>query len=234
MTLRLATFNLWGRPLWSQVADLCRDEQLDLVCLQEADRHYRARSDWEDVAQRAADDLGWSCVFAPAIMLPGQERPREYGNAILTQLQVHARRDHPLAPGVVWKAPEDSLTEPRVLLEVVVGVPSGGLLRVFCTHLADVREPTEEWVALRQVDDLLRVVCDPAWADVPVVLAGDLNARIGSRTLTELEQVLTLVPTDGETVDHVLVARLRPTESRLLPAGGSDHQPVLCVLDDRV
>jgi endonuclease/exonuclease/phosphatase family metal-dependent hydrolase len=233
MNLRLATFNLWGRPLWSQVADLCRDEQLDLVCLQEVDRHYRARSDWEDVAHRAAEALGWSYFFAPTVMLPGQERPREYGNAILTRLQVHTRRAHPLAPEVVWTVPEDSLTEPRILLEVVVGAPSGGLLRVFCTHLADVTEPTEEWVALRQVEDLLRVIGDPAWADVPVVLAGDLNARVGSRTLTELEQALTLVPMDGATFDHVLVAGLRPAEARLLPAGASDHQPVLCVLDDR-
>jgi endonuclease/exonuclease/phosphatase family metal-dependent hydrolase len=234
MTLRMATFNLWGRSLWSQVADLCRDERLDIVCLQEVDRHYRARSDWEDVSQRAADALGWNCVFAPAIMLPGRDRPREYGNAILTRLQVHARCDHPLAPEVVWTAPEDSLTEPRMLLEVVAGMPSGGLLRIFCTHLADVTDPTQQWVALRQVEDLLRVVRDPAWADVPVVLAGDLNARVGSRTLTKLEQALTLVPTDGATVDHVLVAGLRPAEARLLPAGASDHQPVLCVFDDRV
>lgn len=234
MSVRLATFNLWGRPLWAQVADLCREEQLDLICLQEVDRHYRARSDWEDVAQRSADVLGWNCVFAPAVMLPGHERPREYGNAILTRLHVHSRRDHPLAPDVVWTSPEDSLTEPRRLLEVIVGAPSGGLLRVFCTHLADVTDRSEEWVALRQVEDVLRVVRDPVWDDVPVVLAGDMNARVGSRTLTELEQALTLVPTEGGTVDHVLVSGLRAAEGRLLSAGGSDHQPVLSVLDDRV
>jgi endonuclease/exonuclease/phosphatase family metal-dependent hydrolase len=231
VTLRLATFNLWGRSLWSQVADLCRDEQLDLVCLQEVDRHYRARSAWDDVARRAADALGWNCVFAPALMLPGKERPREYGNAILTSLQVHTRRDHQLATDIAWTSPEDSLTEPRLLLETVVAAPWGGLLRVFCTHLADVTRPEEEWVALRQVQDVIRVVGDPTWADIPVVLAGDLNARAGSRTLTELERTLTLVPADGATVDHVLVSGLRPVEGRLLPAGGSDHRPVLCVLD---
>lgn len=167
-------------------------------------------------------------------MLPGDERPREYGNAVLTRLQVHSRRDHLLAPDVAWTAPEDSLTEPRLLLEVVLGAPSGGLLRVFCTHLADVTDGSEEWVALRQVEDLLRVVQDPAWAGVPVVLAGDLNARVGSQTLAALQEALTLVPTEAATVDHVLVAGLRPAESRLLPSCGSDHRPVLSVLDDRV
>jgi endonuclease/exonuclease/phosphatase family metal-dependent hydrolase len=231
--MRVATFNLWGRSLVSEVAALCRDEQLDLLYLQEVDRHYRARSEWEDVPRLAAEALGWNYAFAAAIAQPGADRPGEYGNAILTPHPIYSRREYPLARDIAWTKPEDSLTEPRVLLEVIVGLTGGVLLRALCTHLADVTEPDDEWVGLRQVEDILRVLRDPAWTAVPTVLAGDLNARVGSRTLAALEQVLTLVPAHDATVDHVLISdTLGGAKARLLAGRGSDHQPVLCEIDD--
>lgn len=229
--MRIVSFNLWGLALWREVAELCETERVDVICLQEVDRHYRDRSGWEDVPARAADELGWEWAYAPAIFLPGSPQTREYGNAILTRLPLCGHREHPLAREVEWTAPEDSLTEPRILLEAVVEAPWGGLLRIGCTHLADGVNPEDEWIGRRQVADILRVVHDPAWSDVPTVLTGDFNARVGSALLGDLEPSLRLVAVDRPHVDHLFVSSgLRATDSRLLDPRGSDHQPLFCEL----
>lgn len=227
--LRIVSFNLWGLALWREVAELCESEHVDVICLQEVDRHYRGRSRWEDVPARAADELGWEWAYAPAIFLPGAHKTRQYGNAILTRLALRGRREHPLARDVEWTAPEDSLTEPRMLLEAVVDAPWGGLLRIGCTHLADVVDPKDEWIGRRQVADILRVVRDPAWNKVPTILTGDFNAVAGSALLEDFEPSLRLVEVDDAHVDHLFVSSgLRAAHARLLDSRGSDHLPLLC------
>lgn len=229
--LRIASLNLWGLPLWREVAHLCNSQCLDVICLQEVDRHYRDRSRWEDVPARAADELGWQWAYAPAIFLPNATQTRQYGNAIITRLPLRGRREHPLATEVEWTAPEDSLTEPRILLEVVVEAPWGGLLRIGCTHLADVVAPEDEWIGRRQVADILRVVRAAAWRNVPTILTGDFNARVDSKLLGDLASSLNLVAVERAHVDHLFVSDgLRATDARLLDSCGSDHLPLLCEL----
>jgi endonuclease/exonuclease/phosphatase family metal-dependent hydrolase len=229
--LRVVSLNLWGLSLWREVADLCEAECVDVACLQEVDRHYRDRSRWDDVPARAADELGWEWAYAPAIFLPDTTGTRQYGNAVLTRLPLLGRREHALAPEVEWTEPDDSLTEPRILLEAVIEAPWGGLLRIGCTHLADVVNPEDEWIGRRQVADILRVVRDPAWTHVPTVLTGDFNARVGSELLGDLETSLRLVAVEQPHVDHLFISDgLRATEARLLGPCGSDHLPLLCDL----
>lgn len=233
--LRLATANIaHGRGRRGRV-DLRRTAQLlarldaDVLCLQEVDRHWSARSAWADQAAELATALAMTVVYGAAVraapLAPG-DPPREYGNAVLSRSPILAHR--------VVGLPVPPRAEPRCLLLAQI---EGGLT-VGCVHL-------QHNSAAARTRQAAAVAEEVAGAD-PLVLAGDFNAEPGQPELAALTARLT----DGWTaagsgggrtfparlpmrrLDQILVSSgVRVSRSAVVRTDASDHRPVVVDVD---
>jgi endonuclease/exonuclease/phosphatase family metal-dependent hydrolase len=121
--------------------------------------------------------------------------------------------------------------EPRTALSVKV-MPDNGLPEfIFVgTHLCHQSGETRTWQA-QQINRMF-----PAEGGLPVILAGDLNARPGSEPMKELlarRWVDTVAPQSS--IDYVLTRRSDPW--RIVEVNvveelvASDHKPILVILE---
>ena len=245
-TLIVVTLNLWNdQHDWpkrlARIVPGLRALHPDVICLQEVLQNPALPNQ----AQTLADSLGFHWHFAS---VDGPERPKRYGNAILTPHRVLRSDDRNLLPI------DDYRVATHLRLEV-----RGRAIDVYDTHL----HHTREGGAIRavQIRDLLAFI-DSTRAPGPLVLGGDFNAgaetpelqplaplfidtwavtnpqadAVASETLNE---VFGYVP---QTIDHIFVARagkpaLVPVSSRVLFRGcgpdsvwASDHFGVLAKL----
>jgi endonuclease/exonuclease/phosphatase family metal-dependent hydrolase len=221
-TLRVLTYNLHhcqgmdGKVDVERIAAVIRSVKPDIVALQEVDRNV-SRSGRTDQAAELGRLTGMEAIFGRAIDLD----TGQYGNAVLTRLPVRASATYPL-PGA----------EPRVLLEVEF---EG--FRFFSTHLDVGRD---EGRRLESVAEINRR------AKGPSILAGDLNAALGSGPLQALAaewklagegQSLPTFPSRSPTrqIDFILfrpAAGWRVVEVRVIEEPvASDHAPLFAVLE---
>ena len=171
--VRLVTFNvhhgvgLDGRHDLDRLTRLLAATDADVVCLQEVDRRFGARSEHADQAAELAGALDRELVFAPSLQA---DDGGEYGNALLSRL--------PVLDGRVHRLPGSG--EPRTALRAVLRVP-GGALTVVATHLAN-RSRADRAAQASALAEL---------AGADGVVAGDLNAGPGSPELAALRARLT-------------------------------------------
>jgi endonuclease/exonuclease/phosphatase family metal-dependent hydrolase len=190
-----------------------------IVVLQEASRGWPVTG-MTDVVEW----LSWR-LRMPYLYGPAGDGP--YGNTILYQprLRVLTTEQGPL--------PQGPGLHPRSYLSVTFAEDR---LRVVATHLDGEDDPRTR---LLQIDALLRSIDD---ADGTIV-AGDLNAEIGSPELAKFEnfgfvtvQVLTgewdaTFPEEGEIFDHVLIgSRLTAIDVSVGRTDVSDHFPVVATI----
>jgi endonuclease/exonuclease/phosphatase family metal-dependent hydrolase len=223
-TLTVVTLNLWNdQGDWprrlARIVPGLRALHADAICLQEVLQH----PGLPNQAGTIADSLGMAWHF---VSVDGPERPKRYGNAILTPHRVL------VAEGVNLEPANDYRVAAHVRIEF-----HGRPVDVYDTHL----HHTREGGAIRavQVAHLLRFV-DSTRTRAPVVLGGDFNAEITAPEFAPLAARLddawrvthpgagaveseTLNPAFGyapTTIDHILVERgtggLRPVESAIL------------------
>jgi len=192
----------------------------DVVALQEVeDREWQGIPALDWLANRG----GWQAWAGPTLMR-GEAR---YGNAILARNPALAVRRHDL---VVTQG-----KEPRGVLEVTFAHGEGSL-RVMVTHLGLTHGDRR-----RQVEQLLAVV-GPAEAGRIDLLAGDFNEWLpGSRLLAKLDAAFDSATT-GRTfpdrwplfaLDRIYLRPARMIENfrvEPLPAGESDHLPIVAIL----
>jgi endonuclease/exonuclease/phosphatase family metal-dependent hydrolase len=190
--VRIATWNLLhcrdvrtGRVDLGAVADGIAALDADAVAVQEVDREL-ARSGGHDQLAMLADKLGWSGVFAPALLgepvrnwdaLPqGAADPGgpAYGVGLLSPHPLHDVRRLVLPGGATRRRLPEGVDhppvwdrEPRVALRARVELPGGREVVLTGTHLTYVT-----WRAVRQ---LRRALVWAALAGPVAVLAGDLN-----------------------------------------------------------
>lgn len=147
-----------------RIAGEIRRQDAEVVGLQEVDRHWSARSDFEDQARELAAELDMHYVFGANLdrdpAEPGQPR-RQYGTAILSE--------YPILESVNTPLPRPEGGEQRGLLEALVNV-RGLPVRVYNTHLQ--HDSAVERSA--QVETIMQRVGE---FEEPTVLLGDLNAR---------------------------------------------------------
>lgn len=231
--LRLVTYNIAhgrgrdGRVDLRRTAATLRRLAADVVCLQEVDRYYGARSGWADQASELTAALGMTSAYGAAMTLAPVRTgapDREYGNAVLTRLPRPAER-----PVAVHALPFRGRAEPRCLLLVELEA-----LTVGCMHLqhddADARA--------RQVTAVLAALPP----DRPVVLAGDFNADPDQPELAALREGLADAwPRAGRgrgatfpsgwprrRLDHVHCGRgVQATQARVVASAASDHRPLV-------
>jgi len=163
-TLTVVTLNLWhDQHDWPSrlkviLAEMRRIEP-DVICLQEVLQKPNLRNQ----AETLGDSLGCHVQFAS---VDGPERPKRYGNAILTPHRVLLGEERNLSPADDYRAVAHVRFRWR-----------GRAIDAYATHL----HHTPEGGAIRatQIRHLL------AWVDStrgrgPLLLAGDFNCELGS------------------------------------------------------
>lgn len=158
-----------GRINVDTIAQVIKQENPDLVALQEVDVHTNRSGKELDQAKQLAELTGMHYYFKKAINNDGGE----YGVAILSRwpIQDTASIHLPIAPDVRY--------EPRVVALATVTLPSGRIVQFASTHL----DLTEETRVLQAKEIVSRL---GAGADV-LVIGGDFNARPGSKSIQALE-----------------------------------------------
>ncbi|EID55186.1 metal-dependent hydrolase [Saccharomonospora xinjiangensis XJ-54] len=213
----------------AHVADVIADNGMDVVGLQEVDRHWGERSDFADQARWLAERLDMHVVFGANLdrdPLRAEQPRRQYGTAILSR--------HPIMESRNIHLPRPQGGEQRGLLEAVLlvrGVP----MNFYSTHFQH-NSQVERLAQAEAVNDVLDDV------ERPVVLVGDLNAV---PTTPEIERMTTNLydtwPVAGEgdgytydvatphaRIDYVLASdEVRADSARVIDTDASDHLPVV-------
>jgi endonuclease/exonuclease/phosphatase family metal-dependent hydrolase len=183
-SLRLVTWNLWGRAGdWAgrqQAIDAALAAvRPDIVAIQET---WRDGDRWPQ-AERLAEILGCQVVAAA----PAPRAPGDYGLAILSRWPISDHRIHPLP---VADAPPDE----RIGLEARIVTPAG-ILSVTTVHLSWPLEQSQ--VRQDQVRAAVSALVSGESSErLPQVLCGDFNADPASDEIRMLTG-LTRVPVPG-------------------------------------
>ena len=175
--VRLVTFNTHhgvgtdDRHDLARLATVLAAADADLICLQEVDRRFGARSEDVDQALLLSRALDMQLAWGPAIDEPrrdGGDR-RQYGNALLSRLPVLVSDVHRL-PGS---------GEPRSAVQTMVEL-DGSTLWVTATHLTT----NSSAERAEQVAALAALQSDAMGAGV---LVGDFNAAPDAPELASLQ-----------------------------------------------
>ena len=227
------TYNIYhgqdanGNSNLDAVAGIINSLKPDLVALQEVDKG-TTRAKGLDLTAELSKQTGMKGVFGKAMDYAGGE----YGEAILCRHPVIEIKNNPL--------PHTPEAEPRAALEVHVQFPAGGPIVFVGTHLDHLPDQKSRMMQASHVRELY------AGYDLPVILAGDLNAVPGSDPISLLAQDWSDAaqgdprPTSPSVaperkIDYIMFkpkGRWRVVEVRVIDEKvASDHCPVFAVLE---
>lgn len=177
MEFRVMTFNIHhgkgtdGKVNLQRIGDIIRASDVDIVGLNEVDKHFSKRSDYIDQAAWLAEYLQMSYVFSPSHSLPSRSAKRdsipnrEYGNSLLSRYPILSYHTH------LFSLPIKRM-EGRSILEAQVKIQEQSL-KVFSTHLS--LHPSSH---RKQTDYLLQKITEEK---EPTVVLGDWNRRPRSK-----------------------------------------------------
>ncbi|NNE45742.1 MAG: hypothetical protein HKN37_03690 [Rhodothermales bacterium] len=153
-----------------RIAAVILEVDPDLVALQEVDRHTN-RLGGLDLADELASRTGMQHVFGPAMPFDGGE----YGVAILSRYPIERFENFAL--------PNREGSEPRTALVAFIEPPGWSEPFLFVsTHLDHQTDSTDR---IDQAERLVSVL--GAYVEIPGILAGDLNAQMGSVPLSIIQ-----------------------------------------------
>lgn len=224
-TLTVVTLNLWhDQRDWPSrlaviVAELRRIRP-DVLLLQEVLQH----PDLRNQAETLGDSLDCHVQFAS---VDGPERPKRYGNAILTPHRILVGESRNLEPAGDYRAVAHVRLDWR-----------GRAVDAYSTHLHHL--PQGGAIRATQIRHLLAYV-DSTRGEGPVVIGGDFNCELGSPEMALVtarhddvfhsvhpratrEQARTFNPrfgADPGAIDHIFVerkgaGRLKPLDSEVI------------------
>lgn len=213
-----------------RIADVIRDSGAEIIGLQEVDRYYGARSDFQDQAKRLAQLLGYHYVYGANLNLPpaeGQTENRQYGTAILSKYPIiYSENIHLSSFG----------REQRGVLFAKINV-RGIHIGVYNTHLS--LNATDR---LTQVAEIVELTLQ---YNGPKVLVGDFNAlpdsaevqyliREGNFTDTfeDVEDNNTFPPINPDRrIDYIFTSKgIEFSNQQVIHTEASDHLPILTQL----
>lgn len=218
--LRIMTFNIKHGDLSSleAVAEVIRDEEPDIVGLQEVDVD-ADRSGNVDQPHRLSQLTGMASLFRSSLTFSSGGY---YGLALLSRFPILTSSKLELT----------SSGEQRILMIVDV-LTERGTIPVAVTHLG---LTSSERVV--QVEEIL----DALGSRANAILMGDMNAQPDSAEMEALADVLTdaweagtgtgaTIPVDGPTrrIDYIFLGSdwPAPTQAHVPPTTASDHLPVV-------
>lgn len=228
--------NLNGKADPVRVAEVIDGFDVDVVALQEVDRH-KARTRYENQAEFLARYLDMDYAFFP-VVTDGDE---EYGLALLTRYPViEMKKD------VLPKGNSRSIRETRGAMMARIDTPEG-IICVLNTHLGLAMKERQLQVKALLGHDWLGQINQKE----PIIICGDMNAGVRSKIYRQLSQkfrdVQKMVPQQGYPrptffsfcpllrLDHIFVSRHFQAQSVVVPADRtaqtvSDHLPVYAAL----
>lgn len=167
MTLHVLTFNIHhGRGTddrldLPRIADVIRQSKVDLVGLNEVDKHFSERSHFIDQAEWLAGQLNMYVAYGPAICknFDPTSKPCQYGNALLSRYPIVSHDNHHFDFGTI---------EHRALLEAAIE-HEGRQIKVFVTHLS--LDPFMHRKQTHFISEKVYACSDP------VILLGDWNMK---------------------------------------------------------
>ncbi len=231
--LKIMTFNiLHGATMKGDfdldlIARVIKEAGPDLVALQEVDFRTR-RANGMDLVLELAHRTGMIPLFGKAMDYDGGA----YGEGILSKTPIEASMVYPLDA-----TPEH---EPRAALMVKISLSNGEKIAFIGTHLDHTDDPSDRIAQAMQLNTLLREI------EVPVILAGDLNAIPGSVPIELLTDKWTMAagnnasPTypsanPSRKIDYVFFHpqnRWKVLETTVLDEKiASDHRPYLVLIE---
>ncbi len=231
--IKVLTYNIYhgedanGGSNLDAVAGIINSLQPDLVALQEVDSKTR-RAKKLDLTAELSKRTGMQGVFGKAMDYDSGG----YGEAVLSRHPIIETKNNPL--------PHTAKAEPRAALEIHIELPGGVKMAFVGTHLDHQRDQNNRMMQTKRIMELYENY------DLPIVLAGDLNATPGSDPINLLsEQWFDAAednprPTFPSTkpsrrIDYIMYKpkeRWKLVEVRVIDEKvASDHCPVLAVLE---
>lgn len=180
--LRVMSFNIaHGRGMddiqdLSRTAEVIEDSGAEIIGLQEVDRHWSERSDFEDQAQWLAEELDMHYVYGANLNEEPEEEGepnRQYGTAVLSEYPIIDSENHLLTQIIE----PDGHNEQRGLLEATINV-KGTHLKFYNTHIG-----LKENERLLNVEEILDIM---GQSEKYSIIVGDFNAYPGD---TEIDMM---------------------------------------------
>lgn len=208
------------------IAQVIKNQQPDLVALQEVDLHTKRSGESVNQAAELAAKTGLKFYyFAKAIDYDGGD----YGVAILSRF--------PLSAPHTYKLPTASGTngEPRVLATVQISLPHSQKLVFACTHLDAQKSDTNRLLQITAIVDILQK------EKLPVIIGGDFNAEPSGSVINVLDKLFKRtcisncgftipVQTPRKTIDFIAYTpfdKFSTLEHKIIDEKyASDHLPV--------
>ncbi len=223
-TLRVLTYNIHhgrgtdGKFDYNRLAKTIANLRPDVVALQEVDNKTE-RAGGEDQAKKLGEMLKMNHAFGNALYFSGGQ----YGEAVLSRFPLDEIKAHHL--------PYRFGNEPRTALAVRV-TPDNGIpqFTFVGTHLCHQQADTR----LEQARELNALFT--AQGNLPIILAGDLNARPESEAMQVLlkENWIDAVAPKTQ-IDYILLRKQDPwkiVETIVVDEPVvSDHDPILTILE---
>jgi endonuclease/exonuclease/phosphatase family metal-dependent hydrolase len=211
------------------IANVIKQQQPDLVALQEIDVNTTRSGKDLHQANELARLTGMTAYFAKAIDYGGGE----YGVAVLSKHPMEGMKSTPL--------PTDEATrgEHRTLGSAIITLPNGNKVLFAFTHLDAQSNSTNRILQVKKIVELLQP------EQLPVIIAGDFNAVAGSEAINLLDNSFTRTCISGcgftipvekpnKTIDFIAykpATSFTVVEHKVIDEKyASDHLPVLSVL----
>ena len=209
------------------VAGIINSLEPDLVALQEVDNK-TGRAKGLDLTAELSRRTGMKGIFGKAMDYDGGG----YGEAVLSRHLVIETKNNLL--------PHTTKAEPRAALEVHIELPGGIKITFVGTHLDHQRDQSNRMMQAKRIMELYENY------DLPIVLAGDLNATPGSDPINLLgwqwsdaaqdnSQPTFPAKKPARRIDYIMYKpkdRWKVVEVRVIDEKvASDHCPVFAVLE---
>ncbi|MGM0923077.1 MAG: endonuclease/exonuclease/phosphatase family protein [Bacillota bacterium] len=173
LEFNVMTFNIHHGKGMDKQLDLCRiaeviqKSDVDIIGLNEVDKHFSKRSDYEDQISWLAKQLNMNQTFSPSLSITSKNSTniRQYGNALLSRYPIVNEKRHlfNFIPGFI---------EGRSLLEATIEI-NEKFFQVNVTHLS--LNP----ILHRKQSDFIVNQCHKA--PHPMIIMGDWNMRPESK-----------------------------------------------------
>ncbi|WP_139342820.1 endonuclease/exonuclease/phosphatase family protein [Virgibacillus halodenitrificans] len=214
-----------------RIATIIKEAEADIVGLQEVDKHFGGRSNYQDQVGQLAEILGYYFSYAANVVFTpeeGRTENRQYGTAILSK--------YPLieTENVELKSFEN---EQRSIQYAKVNI-QGEYLHLFNTHLG-----LHRMERLTQVKEISQYINS---FEEPKIFMGDFNAEPNSQEMKKLLSESRLVDRfteerNGNTfpsnapkvrIDYILTSpSLKLHSQEVLDTQATDHLPIICVIN---
>ena len=209
------------------IAEIINSLKPDFVALQEVDNKTR-RAKGLDLTAELSKRIGMKGIFGKAMDYDGGG----YGEAVLSHYPVLEVKNNPL--------PHTDKAEPRAALEILVELSGGVKIAFVGTHLDHQRDQNNRMMQTNRFMELYENY------ELPIILAGDLNAVPGSDPINLLGRQWSYATQDNplptfpsvkpaRKIDYIMFkpkGRWRVVEVRVIDEKvASDHCPVFVVLE---